>query len=561
MKKIYTFILTGAAILALAACNKDLQIEDNSQINGPVYETLSVKVGSEATTKVTLDGTNDSKSVFEDGDQIAVWTTKNSGEFQDCTVSSGQITVDLTGGATREKYAVYYNGATTPTFDGTTLTITLPDTYDYDDVADDKNPVPMVAVNDASDATNDLVFYAVCGLARITVTGIPATANKLEVIFSHDVTGSFTVTGPGTSTPSISAAAKNSNYVVTINLIPGTDYTGAVINIPVPTGTISAYMTAKVDDKVLNSVPDVLYNWAADRASGKKTDPHFGVSMYSMRLAPGNLYTEGGTLKMAANYYEHIYKFGNNGDYANDVSYNPSNRTHFNYNETYLLMKEGSLAGPSPAYENRDSYESPAVTRNDISGAPGGNWRVPSLADWTAMTTGARPGATLNATVGTNPSSSSAGWKFIKVLVTNMEGKGTSGWDGATVTALAADATAPSTDYQAGLLIFPDNVEIDGTFTVLGTQNKTDACAYATTQITKTDLDDLIDAGCAFLPSVGRWSSSSFGLVGTFGCYWSSTSYTTTDGFMLYCFSDLVRPNTAYPKSTTFRPVRLVRDL
>lgn len=556
MKKIYTFILTGAAILALAACTNDLQVEDNSQANEPVYETLSVKVGPE--TKVTLEGTNGAKSEFEKNDKIAVWTgASTTGSFQTCLVdNSGKITVDITEG--RSNYAVYYNGETVPTFDGTDLTITLPNTYDYANVCGDKNPVPMVAKNE-SGAAGDMTFYAVCGLARFTVTGIPATANKLEVIFSHDVTGSFTVTGPGTSTPSISAAAKNSNYVVTINLIPGTDYTGAVINIPVPTGTISAYMTAKVDDKVLNSVPDVLFNWAAARASGKKTDPHFGVSMYSMRLAPGNLYTEDGTLKMAANYYEHIYKFGNNNDYANDVLYDPSNRTHFNYNETYRLMETGALGGPGLAYDNVNSYESPAVTRSDINGAPGGNWRVPTQAEWEALTTGTRPGAKLNATItSTSTSSSTSGWKFIKVLVSGMGTAGTSSADG--TTALAADATGPSTDYQAGLLLFPDNVEIDGTFTTLGTQNvKGEAATYKSTTITKTNLNALIDAGCAFLPAAGRFATS-FGLVGKNGGYWSCTQVDADNGYYLNFGAGNV--NTApNDKSTVFRSVRLVRDL
>ena len=554
MKKIYTFILTGAAILALAACNKDLQIEDNSQINGPVYETLSVKVGSEATTKVTLDGTNDSKSVFEDGDQIAVWTTKNSGEFQDCTVSSGQITVDLTGGATREKYAVYYNGATTtPTFDGTTLTITLPDTYDYDDVADDKNPVPMVAVNDASDATNDLVFYAVCGLARITLTGIPATADKLHLEFSHKVTGEFTVTDPGTTTPSITGAISSS--AVTINLIPGTDYTGAVINIPVPLrdggGDAYAHISARIGTSTSELVFKNISSWMPARAKGKKFTVNFTPSIYSMTFTKGNLYSDGGTLKIASNWYSNIYT--DNTSYE-EATYSASNRSHFNFNETAALMNStGSThsAAPDPgtfiwttATTNVGSFEDNYVFINYQS------YRVPTQAEWEAVTTGtSRPGAYLSSDGG---STYTDGWKFVKVLVSGMGSDGTSSSNG---TAYAANS-----DYQAGLLLFPDNVEITGTFAKLGTQNAR-AAAYNTTNITKENLNVLITDGCAFLPAVGCWKDTSFELVGTTGAYWSCTKYNADKGYGLTFNNSGLVPSYKLDKSVFFSSVRLVQDL
>ena len=112
MKKINSFILFGAAVFAFAACSNETQIENSPKPQEPVYETLSVKVGTEPTTRVSLDGTNGSKSVFETGDQIAVWT--DAGSFQELTVNSeGKVTVDVT--QPRSNYAVYYNGATAPT--------------------------------------------------------------------------------------------------------------------------------------------------------------------------------------------------------------------------------------------------------------------------------------------------------------------------------------------------------------------------------------------------------------------------------------------------------------
>ena len=419
----------------------------------------------------------------------------------------------------------------------------------------------MVAVNEAG-ATGDMTFYAVCALARITLTGIPATANKLVVNFTQEVTGEFTVDAAGSDHPSIASTGAATSSV-TINLTPGTDYTGAVINIPVPKTAKSAKASANIEAKNGDKLIDTQYTifgatWVPARAKGKKTTVNFTPSIYSMIFTPGNLYTEGGTLSIASNWYSNMYN-GVSDTYV-EATYNASNRSHFNFNETAAMMNNapGSY-DPAPnagtflwttASTNVGSFEDHYVV---ISGQ---SYRVPTLAEWQAATIGtSRPGATLTATVAGTPQSPSAGWKFIKVLVTDMDANtGTTKSDGTA----QDDNTAPTTTYQAGLLIFPDNVEIDGTFTVLGTQNKADACAYTTTKITKANLDNLISHGCAFLPAVGRLSSSSFGLVGTFASYWSSTSYTTADGYMLYCYTDLVKAYTAYPKSTTFRPVRLV---
>ena len=529
MKKINSFILSAAAAIAFSACSNETQIEDAPKPSEPIYETLSVKVGSEAQTRVSLT-TDAANAAFETGDKIAVWT--EAGTFQECTVDgSGKIAVDISGGV-RSNYAVYYNGATAPTFESSTLKITLPGTYDYADVAGEKNPVPMVAKNVAGDAA-DMTFYAVCGLARITLTGIPATADKLEVSFNKDVTGEFTVTDPGTTAPYISAAESSTKNKASITLTPGTDYTGAVINIPVPVGTgvTVTSISALAGSDLLVRKTNPITSWNPARAKGKKATVNFTPSIYYMILAPGNLYTDGsGNLNMAANYYEHVYAFSSNDDYSNTTNYKATNRTHFNFNEAYLLMSKGEL-NQTNAFTNAATYD---LTRDDITGGGGKTWRVPTQADWTAMTTGDRPGATLNATVGTNPPSSTPGWKFLKVVVSGLGSAGTSTDEGNNP--LAADAAAPSTDYQAGLLIFPDNVEIDGTFATLGPQNVTDE-EYNTT-ITKTNLDALITAGCAFIPAVGLWGlSSKFANVGTQCFYWTSTTDTGDDskGRLLYC--------------------------
>lgn len=548
MKKINSFILFGAAVFAFAACSNETQIENSPKPQEPVYETLSVKIGNEATTRVTLAGTDDSKSVFETGDKIAVWTEANGGEFQTCDVKAGgTISVDVSGGA-RSNYAVYYTGTTAPTFTpGTpgTLTITLPSEYDYADVSGNKNPVPMVAVNEAG-AAGDMTFYAVGGLARISLSGIPATADKLEVSFTgKKVTGDFTVTNPGNS-PSITMGSAMSATPVTINLTPGTDYTDAVINIPVPVpsyGTATAIITAKNGDNTIVVKNATAYTPA--RAKGKKLTVALTPTIYSMTFTPGNLYTEGGTLKIASDWYSNIYN--DNSDKYVEATYSASNRSHFNFNETAAMMNNapGSYdAAPNAgtftwttASTNVGSFEDHYVIINSQS------YRVPTQAEWAAATTGtSRPGAYLSSDGGSNYTD---GWKFVNVLVTDMGGNGTSNSDGT--------AYAAGSNFQAGLLLFPDNVKITGTFVDLGTKNATPT-AFNTTTLTMTNLDDLIAAGCAFLPAAGRNYNSTFGTsVGTAGSYLSSTA-----AMGLYIGSDGVNPNNSATQEKIFRSVRLV---
>lgn len=541
MKKIYAFILSGAAILAVTACNKETQVEDPAQNNGPVYETLSVKIGTE--TKVTLN-TGAAKSSFESGDKIAVWT--EPGAFQTCLVDAeGKITVDVSSGP-RFGFAVYYNGATLPTFaNKNTLKITLPDTYDYADVAGTKNPVPMVAQNGIGDAS-DMIFYAACALARITVSGIPATADKLLITFDKDVTGEFPVDGPGTQDPSISAEPLSTKNVVTINLTPGTDYSGAVINIPVPVGTISASVQAKAGDNVLETKTSVINSWSAARAKGKKATAAFTPSMYSMVLAPGNLYTDGdGNLKISSTSYDHIYAFSSSGVYANDAeTYSAKNRTHFNFNETYFLMK-GEALDNTKAFTNQDTYD---LEKSDISGGDSKTWRVPTMDEWiNLINSNNRPGSKVRNGSGGEYES---GWKYAYVSVSGMGTAGTSNIDG--TSPMAINTLYPYTDYQAGLLLFPDNVEITGSFG--------DGLVKNTNKFTKSTLDELITAGCAFLPAVGRWYNDKFEHVGTRGFYWACTKDSDWKHLYFYLDSGDYFTRNGGPVSC-IRSVRLVRDL
>ena len=208
-------------------------------------------------------------------------------------------------------------------------------------------------------------------------------------------------------------------------------------------------------------------------------------------------------------------------------------------------------------------------SKSDIVGGGSKAWHIPSYADFRYLSgmedqqttsTQIRPGAKVRNGVS---GEYTTGWMFAKVLVSGMGTSGTTKWDGTTISGLAADATVPSTNYQAGLLLFPDNVEITGTFGVLGDKNA-NTSAFSTTTITKTNLEALIAAGCAFLPAAGRYSTeyNNWDGVGTagsiFNCYRvnsMSKSYILNFGNSEFYFKDF---NT---KSWSFRHVRLVRYL
>ena len=128
---------------------------------------------------------------------------------------------------------------------------------------------------------------------------------------------------------------------------------------------------------------------------------------------------------------------------------------------------------------------------------------------------------------------------------------GTSNIDG--TYPMAINTLYPNTEYQAGLLLFPDNVEITGSFGDGLVKNKTN-------KFTKSTLDELITAGCAFLPAVGRWYNDKFEHVGTRGFYWACTKDSNWKHLYFYLDSGDYFTRNGGPVNC-IRSVRLVRDL
>lgn len=544
MKTVYTFILSCAAILAVAACNKEVQVEDTPQNNEPVYETLSVKVGAE--TKVTLE-TNAAKSAFESGDKIAVWT--GAGAFQSCTVDGeGKISVNISSGA-RSNYAVYYNGATIPTFESSTLKLTLPDTYNYDDVAGDKNPVPMVAKNVSSDPT-DMTFYAVGTLFRVTVKAIPSDATGLVFQFpGKKVNGTFTVTNPGTSTPSVATSAPGSGEdKVTVTFAAGTA-TEMTLNIPLPTGAYDDVYITPVggETKVASARHIKAGGYTAARANGRTltaTLVSFSVSSEKKVIfAPGNLRatlktfaeTTGGKVSTSSS-----WKFTDN---------------QYDYISTYETFSIGSnfdhfgwVGSGTTDPLVRESYGVFSATDNVYYGNTGASEVL--YHDWGALIIGSYAANTWRTPTG-GPEGE---WRYV---IAQRDG----------ASSKRGNATVGG---KHGFIILPDSftdpMKNNGSEAFVPWASSNDYTANVYT--TGGDWEAMEAAGAIFLPAaagrVGTNVTSS--TPGKYGYYMSSTAYSADEKYRLrFAFDEDGKASSLSSYSHGVRrdghSVRLVRDL
>lgn len=577
-------LLSAALMLTLVACNRVLdEVDPVSEEKGADVEVLTLI--AEAQTKATLG--DDLTKAWEDVvDMIAVWvgTTTESGTFQNCSVESSTVSVNLYGGIChRFNYAVYpyrytAEGAVIPSYNAGTgaLSVTLPDTYDYATVGGTKNPVPMVAKNLYTDG-NDLTFYTVGALIRISTSGIPSKARKLVVSFDKTVTGEFEVndlsTLGTTNVPHIDIDSESASSTVTINVTPGTDCID-YINIPVPTGSVKVTSLSVYDesDALVMSKGSIgnelIPSWAAARAHGKKASVTCTPSIGSMIVSPGKLYTalNGKELLMAENWYEHMYVYSGadqNGDgYADDdkdkdgvtdddekqivngsginsfeteALYSIQNRTHFNWNEMYYMFQEDYNPTTDPVTWTKATDNTRGGTVEDIKYTydlskefGGKNWHVPSDVEAFSLFGEDRFGAIIDG---------NRGLFCLKLLVTDMaENEGTTHLNGeGAVTALGKLKLAPIYTSQAGILYLPDNVEIPVSyFSSFSVESANLSALYTVTTITKEKINQLIsNYGCAFLPALGHWTPTPYNNVeaypyrmngvGKFGIYWTST--------------------------------------
>lgn len=204
------------------------------------------------------------------------------------------------------------------------------------------------------------------------------------------------------------------------------------------------------------------------------------------------------------------------------------------YNGTSFIIKDDDW--------NHDSYNSVygAVEGSyyfnwnechEVSGVSYGgynDWRMPTQAEWEAVTTGSRTGSTVNGT---------PGCRYALIELTGVTHAGNS--------------------ESFGLLLAPDGETMTGMSKVF---NWNVDSADGNTDVTAAQLDEYLDAGCVFLPATADCYSGSWNSAGTRGNYWSSTENSSTNGYNLHFRSTVVNPSGSSTKASGHFSCRLVRS-
>ena len=237
MKKILYSLSTLALLTFLTGCSKEADNPVGLETEGGLLALIE----PDTQTKTNYDSI-EGKFVWAEGDQVAIHY--NDGSYKTVAVNASTGMLNAPNPTSRDYFAVYpASVADAADYGNSALRITLPDSYDISDVVSggksaDFSPCPMVASNASS--TSKLNFYHVGGLLRVTLKDLPALTQKIRVTFDKDVTGSYLVSNPGTTNPTINTRGESANNVVTFTLAAdaiGTYAGEIVLNIPVPCGT------------------------------------------------------------------------------------------------------------------------------------------------------------------------------------------------------------------------------------------------------------------------------------------------------------------------------------
>ena len=112
---------------------------------------------------------------------------------------------------------------------------------------------------------------------------------------------------------------------------------------------------------------------------------------------------------------------------------------------------------------------------------------------------------------------------------------------------------------KVGVILLPDDWDVS--YYALTSANTPNA-AYTTNAITSDDWTNKLEAhGAVFLPAAGRRDDTTVSYVGTAGCYWSSSPYTTSVhlAYCVYFTGGSLKPADYINRFYGFS-VRLVRD-
>lgn len=539
------FWILAAALVSLAACNKNELQNGAEETPGTPAVTYIRAFGGDDASKASIDNTT-AAFTWSVGDTIAVYTSDgykisdrlSSGGTNDATFTfSGANVVTL---ANREDFAFYPASLVHGSIDGiktncanhhdaSNLVVRLRNSYRLNEVIDDFAPTPMIAVNTPDE---DLSFKALCPLIRFTVNNIPKQTHTIDFKFNdQNVWGEFTLTSVSPGTSGITKAAgdpdeaafvlqtKGSapvNEVITVtNLDLYGWYNQLVINIPVPVGNYGKITVTARDNSgkaILSQTvwPNGASEWVGTRKASKKLTVSLPVfTMDGARrgiFAPGNLQYLSTGWHFAAGQFVVL----RNAQADN-------NRDLFGW---------GTGGDPNKVSETIGDYD----TFNDwganvIDGYAADTWRTPTAADWAAV---------FNSRVQAN--------RFVQARYNDGE----SNINGVV---LFPDGYVKPVGLSSAMADFPVDV------------NGTTANAFSKNIISAADWIILESVGCVFLPSgyirTGETISNS-----NAGAYWSSTSSTEKQArSVFFGISDFGWGIVSADNKREGYSVRLVREL
>lgn len=269
MKNIY--LLGLLAIPFLSNCSNEEMIESVQPVKGNY--TIDATIGqTEARTVVTADF----KVNWTTGDCIGVYGQTSTNLSFALSEGAGSANGRFTG--TIEKDApvfAYYPYAAGTSLSEKTLTMTLPAQYAY--TANSNGP--MIAKYNPTN--NSLSFKHLCGLLKVTVNDIPATATKFVLEGSDDIAGTGTVADIDAVDAALSVSASGSK-TVTVTLSEAAASSKSFY-FPLPVGTYTSLSISLLDKDNVKLYTRSVDNIQIERAKAidmpaVSTTPWDGVS-------------------------------------------------------------------------------------------------------------------------------------------------------------------------------------------------------------------------------------------------------------------------------------------
>ena len=503
MKAFYNYILPAVALLLPACQREEMQLE-------PMMEGEEVPAFVEdVRTRVSVDGASGA-CAWEAGDMVAVCVNRGgANRYLASSVKNGTVFINMVLGDTRTGYAVYPESSvpSSPSAsDYTTPTVVYPATYDLTGKDPGTySPAPMVADNTAE----TLDFFHAGAVLQLVLQNVPSGTTGFEVTFDgmDHVTGTYTVSNPGTASASVSYSSNGGNVITFDNV---TTTLMMTLNIPLPTQDYSDLTSVSVTTTGLET------NWTAtapvsawgtpSRGEGKKLVADF-VSITHLEGYTGAIrgyYVSPGILK-----WDDTLNNGNGGytltegvDQMDELLYYGKSAS---LNVYWHQWRSNTASAENPyclKYRMDGVYEWSDIRNREVP-VDGRLWWLPSKSEYDAIIGNSSGTTTLNG----DPV------RYCGVVVnlagSPYAGKGQSRADG--------DWSGSNTNYQSGFFVFPDNtsVTVPG---LIANNGEYSACP----SISYSAYKKLTDAGAVFFLHVGYYSSS---WSDFYGYYWTSSRF------------------------------------